>query len=308
MAAVLRYPYEALTDSTDYLQIDISTYTKIGPNKLVNSPVDNRVNVGNNLVGDTKSQNLSTTSFKSNTGTILLPMPSNIQDGNSVSYADDSLNGLVAQAVTKTTKVMTTENVSGLLGGVEGLLRVADSEDLRKTVLRSLAAQAVNVFGGNVTVDQMLARETGEIFNPNMELLFNGVTLRAFKFSFKMTPRNAKESQQIRLIIRSLKQNMAPKSGTNDNFLSTPNIFELRYRQGNNDHDFLHKFKQCFLTDIAVNYTGENVYATYADGSPISYVMDLSFKEIAPIYASDYDEKKDSNGNVIGSAPGGVGY
>ena len=289
MAAVLRYPYEALTDSTDYLQIDISTYTKIGP-KLVNSPVDNRVNVGNNLVGDTKSQNLSTTSFKSNTGTILLPMPSNIQDGNSVSYADDSLNGLVAQAVTQTTKVMTTENVSGLLGGLEGLLQVAGSEDLRKTVLRSLAAQAVNVFGGNVTVDQMLARETGEIFNPNMELLFNGVTLRAFKFSFKMTPRNAKESQQIRLIIRSLKQNMAPKSGTNDNFLSTPNIFELRYRQGNNDHDFLHKFKQCFLTDIAVNYTGENVYATYADGSPISYVMDLSFKEIAPIYAGDYND------------------
>ena len=289
MAAVLRYPYEALTDSTDYLQIDITTYTKIGP-KLVNSPVDNRVNVGNNLVGDTKSQNLSTTSFKSNTGTILLPMPSNIQDGNSVSYADDSLNGLVAQAVTQTTKVMTTENVSGLLGGLEGLLQVAGSEDLRKTVLRSLAAQAVNVFGGNVTVDQMLARETGEIFNPNMELLFNGVTLRAFKFSFKMTPRNAKESQQIRLIIRSLKQNMAPKSGTNDNFLSTPNIFELRYRQGNNDHDFLHKFKQCFLTDIAVNYTGENVYATYADGSPISYVMDLSFKEIAPIYAGDYND------------------
>lgn len=292
MAAVLRYPYEALTDSTDYLQIDISTYTKIG-SKLVNSPVDNRVNVGNNLVGDTKSQNLSTTSFKSNTGTILLPMPSNIQDGNSVSYADDSLNGLTAAAVQGVTEAMTVENAQQFFsnkGGIANLINLAGSEDVKGALLRSLAAQAVSVFGGNVTVDQLLARQTGEIFNPNMELLFNGVTLRAFKFSFKMTPRNAKESQQIRLIIRSLKQNMAPKSGTNDNFLSTPNIFELRYRQGNNDHDFLHKFKQCFLTDIAVNYTGENVYATYADGSPISYVMDLSFKEIAPIYAGDYND------------------
>lgn len=294
MAAVLRYPYEALTDSTDYLQIDISTYTKIGP-KLVNSPVDNRVNVGNNLVGDTKSQDLSTTSFKSNTGTILLPMPSNIQDGNSVSYADDSLNGLVAGAVSKVTGVLNVDITSAnagkqLTGGIAGLVEMLANPDVKTAYMRSLAAQAVSIFGGNVTVDQLLARETGEIFNPNMELLFNGVTLRAFKFSFKMTPRNAKESQQIRLIIRSLKQNMAPKSGTNDNFLSTPNIFELRYRQGNNDHDFLHKFKQCFLTDIAVNYTGENVYATYADGSPISYVMDLSFKEIAPIYAGDYND------------------
>jgi hypothetical protein len=291
--AVLRYPYEALTNSTDYLQIDISTYTKIGP-KLVNSPANNRVNVVNNLVENTKSQNLSTTSFKSNTGTILLPMPSNIQDGNSVSYADDSLNGLVAGAVSKVTGVLNVDITSEgagkqLTGGAAGLVGMLANPDVKTAYMRSLAAQAVSVFGGNVTVDQLLARETGEIFNPNMELLFNGVTLRAFKFSFKMTPRNVKESQQIRLIIRSLKQNMAPKSGTNDNFLSTPNIFELRYKQGNRNHDFLHKFKQCFLTDIAINYTGENVYATYADGSPISYLMDLSFKEIAPIYAGDYD-------------------
>ena len=72
-------------------------------------------------------------------------------------------------------------------------------------------------------------------------------------------------------------------------FLKTPNVFELRYRTGNKDHNYLHKFKQCFLTDVAVNYTGDGVYSTYEDGSPVSYLMDLSFKELEPIYDIDYD-------------------
>ena len=34
----------------------------------------------------------------------------------------------------------------------------------------------------------ILARQSGQIFNPNLELLFDAPTLRSFTFSFKMTP------------------------------------------------------------------------------------------------------------------------
>ena len=164
--------------------------------------------------------------------------------------------------------------------------------------LNKLTASALGIFGGNVTVNQLMARQSGEIINPNMELLFDGPTIRAFKFQFKMTPRNRNEAEQIRLIIRAFKRNMAPKAkgGTekeNAWFLKTPNVFELRYRTGNKDHKYLHKFKQCLLTDIAVNYTGDGVYSTYEDGSPVSYLMDLSFKELEPIYDIDYDAVND---------------
>ena len=77
-----------------------------------------------------------------------------------------------------------------------------------------------------------------------------------------MTPRSAQEARQCKNIIRSFKQNMAPKTGGDTIggsavFMKTPNLFELRYRKGNSDHPFLNKFKQCFLTNCAVNYTGE---------------------------------------------------
>ena len=42
---------------------------------------------------------------------------------------------------------------------------------------------------------------------------------------------------------------------------------------------------------ISVNYTGDGVYATYNDGTPVSMVMTLMFKELAPIYDIDYDSE-----------------
>ena len=48
------------------------------------------------------------------------------------------------------------------------------------------------------------------------------------------------------------------------------------------------KFKQCFLQDVGVNYTGDGTYATYHVGTPVSMQMDLTFKELEPIYDSDY--------------------
>jgi hypothetical protein len=53
---------------------------------------------------------------------------------------------------------------------------------------------------------------------------------------------------------------------------------------------------------MAVNYTGENTYVTYSDGTPISMTMDLTFQEMFPIYDNDYNGFDDS------SATQGVGY
>ena len=204
-----------------------------------------------------------------NDGTILLPIPSNIQDGNSVSYSESKLNGIQAAAAGMVQGVMSDtkfgegeaswkafmENVANT--GAQFSEGFGSVDKAKDTILKGLTAKAVGIFGGNLTVEQLMARESGEIFNPNMELLFNGPTLRAFKFQWRLTPRNQKEADQIRLIIRAFKRNMAPKTGNDKFFLKTPNVFELRYRSGLHNHPFLHKFKQCFLTDISVNYTGD---------------------------------------------------
>ena len=157
-----------------------------------------------------------------------------------------------------------------------------------------LAAEAISLFGPQVDVNQLFQRANGEIINPHMELLFGGPTLRNFRFSFRLAPRNEREAEQVRLIIRAFKRNMAPKAtggtiGSGSFFLKTPNVFKLRYRSGRKNHPFLNKFKQCFMTDMQTTYTGEGVYSTYEDGTPVSMTLDVAFKEIQPIYDIDYD-------------------
>ena len=322
---ILRYPYEALSSATDYLQIDILEYVPVaknsqntnGANSLVSSPGSRR-NSLNNRVGYRSIGGLTNRVLKDG-GTILLQIPSQVQDGNSASYGDSRMNGLVAAAAQGATDIMQTIKLNKLGESIQetgeklmstgnaALEGIGDAKGIQDIATKFLTSKAVGALGGNVSVNQLLARQSGEIFNPNMELLFNGPTLRSFRFSFKMTPRSSAEAEQIKLIIRSFKRNMAPKtaaaankSGSRGNFfLKSPNIFELRYRSGNQDHPFLHKFKQCFLTDVSVNYTGEGVYATYEDATPVSMILDLSFKELEPVYDVDYDSEQ---------GQGGVGY
>ena len=318
---VLRYPLEALTGTTDYLQINIIEY-KRQKNQLTR-PAGFGANTLNSAVGGTRSGSLARKSVI-NDGSILLQVPSNVQDGNSVNYGDSTMNTLIGAA-------------AGVIGNTmeKGGKRVAETIEGKKTLSSGLGAfgadvkkdlkerfgdstglgqaaqdfmnakltsSALGVFGGNVSAQQLLARQSGQIFNPNLELLFDAPTLRSFTFSFKMTPRSEQEARQCKLIIRSFKQNMAPKAnldggniGETGIFLKTPNIFELSYRKGNRDHPFLHKFKQCFLTNFGVNYTAEGTHTTYDDATPVSMTMDMTFKEIEPIYDTDY---KDSDTSV----------
>ena len=291
---VHRYPYTILTEQTDYLQIDVVKYKPI---------ID--VNRGS-LAGSLKRRNQGKNKLK----TILLPIPSNISDSNSTKYGDSSLNSIGAALAAGIVGIMESgkDFKTGMREGTQSALGAAVNTLTETTraaggtggavgfLTRMLASEAAGQAGVNITPDQLLARTTGEILNPNMELLFNGPSLRSFKFSFKMTPRNQTEADEIRKIIRCFKTHMAPKitageGSTTDNtsFLRTPDIFELRYRQGVEEHQFLNKFKQCFMESINVNYTADGTYATYSDGTPVSMVMDLGFKEIEPIYNVDYD-------------------
>ena len=302
-----RYPLEALTETTDYLQFTIVEYQSTkqrSGGSLVGSP-------GSRRIGPQGTKDKATKIL----GSIILQMPSNIQDGNAVDYGESKMNTLIGAAAGAIGSVInkTGEAVNELgKGDQEGAKNKMGelSGDLKKTLgtdssLFDAAAQfttakatsaALGALGGNVSTAQLLARETGNIFNPNMELLFNGPTLRSFNFSFKMTPRSPSEAEECKNIIRSFKLNMAPKTkntgsiGGSGVFLKTPNVFELRYKKGGREHPFLHKFKQCFLTNISVNYTGEGVYTTYDDATPVSMNLDLTFKELEPIYDVDYDD------------------
>jgi hypothetical protein len=157
-------------------------------------------------------------------------------------------------------------------------------------------AAAVQAALGQGDINAIISRATGQVFNENVELLFNGVTMRpAFNFTFDMVPRYKNESDTVKTIIRTLKKNMTPQKGKpgvdgGGLFVKAPNVFKLEYMSGGKQHPFLHSFKPCALTQMSVNYNGSSQYATYADATPVHMQLTLQFQELTPIYAEDYKD------------------
>lgn len=243
--------------------------------------------------------------------TIYLPIQSNIRDANTVDYEGNTMNFLQATAIAGIKKLFESDadkaagKGSAIGGPGTGFDRLrenlaADRGSVRNLIGSATASAALGGFA-NQTINSLSSRFEGQILNPNLELLFKGPVLRDFPIVFLMSPRNDTEAVRIKTIINMLKRSMAVKKGKEGSFfLGSPDFFKLRYLHKNDDHDSLHKFKDCVLKDMRVDYTPQGTYATYRDGSMHSYQMTLTFGEIDPVFAEDYD----TAGEELG--PGGI--
>jgi hypothetical protein len=145
-----------------------------------------------------------------------------------------------------------------------------------------------------------------------------------------MSPRSEKEAKVINKIIRFFKQGMAAKkqdkrsgnqeygtAGATSYFLGTPNVFQLQYKTtGGNPIKGVNRIKTCALVGFSMNYTADGTWAAYDDGQPVSVIMNMSFKELEPIYDTDYQtdifDGRNADKNPLGDlypiSPDEVGY
>jgi len=290
MAETFRYPRKRIDALDDYLQILVVKYVPPGVETSAT-----------NIIQKTSTQALAESgNLKSPLYQILLPMPQGISDTNMVDWGDDRLNPLAAAGIGAAETAMEGNVGRAIQTFLSQMKNVSTSGNAQTAVQSYMAAMAVNNFGANVSGESLLSRSEGKIINSNMELLFKGVQLRSFNFTFNMAPRDDQEAGSVKSIIRTFKKSMAAKtsSGTGAGlFIDSPNIFQLEYKSGNKKHPFLHSFKPCALVNMGVDYTGSGVYATYEDATPVHMKLTLSFQELNPVYFSDY-----TNSDI------GVGY
>ena len=150
-----------------------------------------------------------------------------------------------------------------------------------------------------VGAQNLLSRTSGAVLNPNLELLFNGPTLRPFNFTFRLSPRNSTEATEVKAIINWFKKAMAVKTASSEVFLKTPNIFQIQYYSGaSTEHKSLNKIKDCALLGCDVDYTPDGSYMTFNDENKTmtSYQLTLRFSELDPIYNKDYEGLDDQIG------------
>lgn len=216
-----------------------------------------------------------------------------ISDSNSVKWNGSNLNNLQAFAATASMAIAGSKDLTGAIKTTEDIAGqfVSDAtgdESIAKGLRTYFAAKAAGIDGG-----ALLSRTSGAVLNPNLELLFEGPDLRQFNYTFKMSAESQAEAQSIKNIIRWFKKGMSIRRQANSGlFLTTPNVFRIRYIQGESDidHPGINLVKDCALLNCAVNYTPEGNYSTFTDGTMTMYEMTLSFGELSPIFSEDYDK------------------
>lgn len=224
--------------------------------------------------------------FGNSRGTVTLPIQSQISDSNTVDWNAETLNPIQASLATS---LMDSKNIGEAVTSIEGKVKQSlkgAKGDIAQAARLYLVEEAVGAKG-------LLSRVTGGILNPNVELLFRGPQLRPFNFRFLLSPRNDKETKQVKRILRFFKEGMAVQETATDIFLKAPSVFQIKYEFGGKkgeDHPGLNKIKKCALTSFNVDYTPENSYMTFEDGTMTSYIISLQFQELEPITTSDYDD------------------
>ena len=312
----LRYPFSAIENGMDFLKISIATYTppnlnlqglasvdKIDPKKDINDTIvqDGVERQNAKIERGTGSFSLRTATLSNETPlknpkhTIYLPIPRQIQDANSVQYDSSKLDPL--EAVGAALIQTGIENPSfGLISETLRLLTDSGTDVVTQNtdaIAAAIAGRAIGALGGNVTANQLIARASGAILNPNLESLFQGVKLRQFPFTFEFFPRNYDEGQEVKKIIKVLKRSMAARNNKKSGkgiFIKQPDIFQLQYMKGSQEHPFLNKFLPSHLTDMKINYSQSGTYSTFYDGTPTHMTVSCSFQEVNPVYQEDYDE------------------
>tara|TARA_R100000655_G_scaffold60970_1_gene99334 strand:+ start:840 stop:2102 length:1263 start_codon:yes stop_codon:yes gene_type:complete len=245
--------------------------------------------------------------IKKRRGVISLPMQPGISESNSVGWGNNELNPLQMAGANLATEGIETaaKAISGGGFDLTGLLQ--KSVDTGKAVAAGLSPELIKAFFAQQAIGaNLIGRSTGLTINNNLEVLFNGPNLRSFNYNYRFTPREPKEADKIKQIIRFFKKQMAPKRSTSRIFLKSPNVWKLKYTYKNGDsHPFLNNIKICALNQFTVDYTPDGSYSTYeddggrGDGSMTSYQVSLGFLEMTPIYNDDFwndDEGKEGTG------------
>lgn len=314
----LQYPKDALYNKTqDYLQIGQYHYKPPKSDQLF-SPDGTKKILTSGLQ--------KTSALAEFLGIVKLPMPNSVTDSNNVSWGDDNMNNLSAAATADVVQNLDTylgaTAAGGLVGAILGgnaqqgaalgaqgallykLLGSAGSQSAQALLKTAGASKVLSMAGFSVSPESILARGFGVVPNSNLELLFNSPTLREFTFQYRMSPRSKEEATDINKIIRFFKQGMAAKkqdkrsgnqeygtAGAASYFLGTPNVFQLQYKTtGGNPIKGVNRIKTCALVGFSMNYTADGTWAAYDDGQPVSVIMNMSFKELEPIYDTDYQE------------------
>ena len=236
-----------------------------------------RMNKTNTVLGDDATKDIVS-------GAIALYMPNDIKVGYGADWGieESGFSGDIAAGMRDIKKfninnIQTPEGQADLMQNFVG--------QAGGVIAKGAADMAGSLGAGAGMGDfvKLIGKNFGVALNNRKEVFYEGPQFREFNYSFAFWPRNPDETERIQKIIKMFKYHMHPWKDTDwgGRIFRYPSEFEIHYlhRTGINSH--LNKISRCALHKCDVTYVpASGNFKTFEDNAPVTYKVDLGFKEL----------------------------
>ena len=208
---------------------------------------------------------------------IILPMPMQLGDTQAVEYTPTDLG--VSAAITVGTLSSGYNALMGRDTSMGGQEAYASNLGMAAGGVAALALQAAgniaDVMSGQSLTGQVSAI-TGLSINNFQVLLLRGPTYKRHELTWKLSPKNLRESKNLKNMVADINNWMAPGIELGGVLFSFPAVFNIEFSHP----QFLYRFKPSVCTSCSVNYYGSGTPAFHKNGEPESIILRMSFWEL----------------------------
>jgi len=252
----------------------------------------NASNIADNFLGRVDSS-LTSVNQERTSLTVAMYMPNDITESVGINYNNTSMSGMtgLATAAGRVGKDVLGQVISNYQTGQDFFRGITMNDLGLGSILSRLGAGGLESLGG---YGKAGAAGAGMAINPFMEIIFDNMDFRKFRFNFKFAPSTKEESLVARSIIRAFKFNSAPELANDflNVFFRVPGTFDIKYYSKKTssgqfvENPYLNKISTCVCTGVSVNYTGNdgNIFVAFEDdsdpGAPVIIDLSLEFTEL----------------------------
>jgi hypothetical protein len=127
----------------------------------------------------------------------------------------------------------------------------------------------------------------GVALNPLMFLQFQRPEFRQFSLSWLLAPKNKKESETIRDIIKAFKRSASPYKHGGGLLMGYPDVATIVMKPDDIFGNLV--FKPCVVTSVQVNYNGAPNPSFFKNGAPTVIALTLNLMEMQFWFAEEIE-------------------
>ena len=286
----LRYPNNRIDKDTDWVNFTFYKYRAPFSKEGLAAGA-----ASNSATTSTYNNSSSTAALGSSQGNVQLYMPEDIEGEYGASWTEQNLSGVARGALGTFGATAGGDPAKGLGIAIDQLKTSTENFLTKGTgVVNAISGALAQANFGSLTVNDIFSVSTGQILNPNTEVLYKGPKMRNFSLSFKMVPMNESDTTRIKSIIHKFKYAMLPEFGGQGgeaaSFVKVPQIVDVSFMKGGGLNPWVTQFKPCVITNLSVSYTPDGAWARLPNGSPVATTMKISFQETKMVYANELSD------------------